>query len=548
VTSRLETMSVLSDVDASDQPYAIYLPPRWSRVKKYPLVVSLHGAGTNHRINLRRVFGVESGLEDGTGYSDNSLPSTSVDYIVICPFARGSMGYQGVAEKDVYDVLADVQRRYRIDEDRIYLTGLSMGGGGTLWLGLTRPDIWAAVAPVAPKFVAPMAQQLAPNALNLGVHIFQGGKDRRSCVENSREWARRLRALETRVIDYTEYPDMGVPAWEYAYKDGAIFNWFQQFTRNRFPSRVRFLSASYKYASAYWVELTKLRSGVLAKIEAEFVGHNDLQITTEALGGFTLKLDGHPLYSSEHPLEIRLDGSQFCTNDLSFCKETGYWKVGRRIPLVGEKERGSEGPICEAFAGRHVYVYGTAGNPNQEEIQRRRGQATRAANWQNATWHLLLGSFLSSVAPPNVFFPVIPDRYAARKEYSRHSLILFGDRNTNSAIGQLSRQLPLELCTGAVDYGLVFVTFLGGRYIVVNSGIPWWTGANPSKRSGFGFLSVEQGVLYTFGDFLLFRGSLDNVIFEGRFDQNWRLSREDTTKVKETGVCTIPEQSTQSIG
>ena len=57
------------------------------------------------------------------------------------------MGYQGIAEKDVYDVLADVKARFSVDEDRVYLTGLDMGGGGALWLGLTRPDIWAASWP-----------------------------------------------------------------------------------------------------------------------------------------------------------------------------------------------------------------------------------------------------------------------------------------------------------------------------------------------------------------------------------------------------------------
>jgi len=52
-----------------------------------------------------------------------------VDFIIVCPFARGNMAYQGVAEQDVYDALADVQRRYAVDEDRIYITGSSTGGG-----------------------------------------------------------------------------------------------------------------------------------------------------------------------------------------------------------------------------------------------------------------------------------------------------------------------------------------------------------------------------------------------------------------------------------
>ena len=77
-------------------------------------------------------------------------PVRDVDFLIAAPYARGTMGYRGIAEKDVYDVLADVERRFPVDEDRVYLTGISMGGGGALWLGLTRPDVWAAVAPVCP--------------------------------------------------------------------------------------------------------------------------------------------------------------------------------------------------------------------------------------------------------------------------------------------------------------------------------------------------------------------------------------------------------------
>ena len=44
------------------------------------------------------------------------------ELIVACPLARGAMGYQGIAEQDVYDVVADVERRYPVDRDRVYLT------------------------------------------------------------------------------------------------------------------------------------------------------------------------------------------------------------------------------------------------------------------------------------------------------------------------------------------------------------------------------------------------------------------------------------------
>src|SRR5688572_22738766 len=139
-----QVVTFFSAIDDTDQPYGLYIPKSYDDSKKYPLVISLHGAGSNHRLNLRRVFGQGNRMGETDAEASRNFPQfKDVDFIVATPLARGTMGYQGIAELDVYDVLADVRGRFNIDEDRIYLTGLSMGGGGTLWLGLTRPDIWA---------------------------------------------------------------------------------------------------------------------------------------------------------------------------------------------------------------------------------------------------------------------------------------------------------------------------------------------------------------------------------------------------------------------
>src|SRR3954447_24123854 len=143
------TVTFRSTVDGSEQPYALYVPKRLAPGRAYPLILSLHEEESNHIANLRHVFGLPARYGETALQTMTVMPPLrDVDFLVACPFARGTMGYQGIAEQDVYDVLADVKSRYAVDEDRIYLTGASMGGGGALWLGLTRPDLWAAVAPV----------------------------------------------------------------------------------------------------------------------------------------------------------------------------------------------------------------------------------------------------------------------------------------------------------------------------------------------------------------------------------------------------------------
>ena len=131
-----QVLTFHSDVDDTEQPYAIYIPKAFSEKKTYPLVVMLHGAGSNHRLALRRVFGKSNSEGENDVEASIYFPKwKDVEYIVVSPLARGTMGYQGVAEKDVWNVIADVKKRFKIDENRTYLTGLSMGDGGTMWIG-----------------------------------------------------------------------------------------------------------------------------------------------------------------------------------------------------------------------------------------------------------------------------------------------------------------------------------------------------------------------------------------------------------------------------
>ena len=96
-----------STVDGSEQPYALYTPKSLDPGRRYPLVMSLHEEESNHVMNLKRVFGLpprygETGLQ-----ALSTLPLLrGVDCLVACPLARGTMGYQGIPEQDVYDVLA----------------------------------------------------------------------------------------------------------------------------------------------------------------------------------------------------------------------------------------------------------------------------------------------------------------------------------------------------------------------------------------------------------------------------------------------------------
>jgi predicted esterase len=518
-----------SDVDGTAQPYALYVPQNVDASRRYPLVVSLHSEGSNHRLDLRRVFGRGNLFRQTDAEAGNGPfpPFPNVDYFVVSPLARGSMGYQGIAEKDVYDVLAQVQRRFPIDEDRVYLTGASMGGGGALWLSLTRPDLWAAVAVVSP-IPLPGTEELASNALDLPVRLFQGELDPLVSAASTRTWESRLHEGGAKV-EYTEYPMARHNVWDYAYRGASVFGWFARFKRERFPARVRFATRSHQYSSAYWVQLDGLTPGSLATVDARFTALNRIEVLTSGLDGFTLRAAGHPQYAAGRPVVIVVDGRELKAGPraaLSFVKTEKGWVASRyfRSPLA--KGPGQEGPIRQALARKHLYVYGTADSPDEKELARRRAQAERAANWAAPPLPLLLT------------LRALPDRDVTEADLAGADLVLFGTRQTNSLIARYGGRLPIELNPSAADYGLVAIAPAGDRYILVSSGLAWWAGPAAAAKPGAPAPPAYKALL-EMGDYVVFRRSLTTVVAAGLFDRDWKVPAGEAAKLAASGVVQI---------
>ncbi len=537
-----QDLSFFSKVDETDQPYAVYIPKNFDESRKYPLVVFLHGAWSNHRLGLRRAFGQgniqgEDFIKPGNVPVETDLESTrywpelkDVDCIVAAPYARGTAGYQGIPEQDVYEMLNDLKSRFSIDEDRIYLTGLSMGGGGTIWLGLTRPDIWAAIAPCCPAPPDESAE-LASNVSNLPVHLFVGDKD--FLHKTTLDWKAKFEKV-TPEVSYIEYPGIGHNSWEYAYKDGFIFEWFSQFKRELFPEQVKFNTKCYKYNKAYWIKFDDLTPGTLASIDAQFIATNNIEISTSGLEAFTLNLEGHPMFNPGKKGSVTLDSKSFTfkTSDaVSFMKEDGLWVNKKFTPGLTAKQLGAEGPLSAAVSSNHVYVYGTEGDLSQEVIAERRAAIASLADWSGMGGRIM------------VFPRVIADREVRQSDYETSNLILFGTKETNSVIAKFADKLPVHLNPDAAkDYGLVYIFPLNNHYVIINSGFPWWTPPKQTEgQGGMAFVGLKVETLNQFEDFILFKETPDNVVAEGRFDNNWNLPDDAASAMNATGVVTLIE-------
>jgi predicted esterase len=512
-------LAVTSTVDGSQQPYALYLPRSFDSPKEYGLLISLHSEDSNHRLNLTQVLGIVgrgSMAPEGTGFPT----LRDQDLIVATPLARGTMGYQGIAEQDVYDVLADVERRYPVDPDRVYLTGISMGGGGALWLAETHPDIWAGVAAMCPDTM-PGSEEMAANLLDIPLRLYHGDQDTIVSVSSSRAWHRRL--LDAGVpAAYTEYPATRHNVWDTAYSKAGVLEWLAGLRRNRWPDRVRFVSPTYKYNSAYWVRIDGLTPGTAAQIDARRALNGDLQVITKNLDGFTLTSHG------SDPALVTIDGTVVRLRrgaPLSFNKAPTGWRQG--LVATAGKHLGAEGPIVRALSGRQIYVYGTLGAETDEELAERRKVAEAAANWSTVRSHLLLT------------LPVKADREVTAADIDSSDLLLFGTANSNTLVARFASRLPIELCPDAADYGLLFIAPIGKHYVLVNSGLPWWTGADEAAVSGYPWMPAKYRELISFGDYVLFRGNATQVVAQGRFDANWKVPPSAAASLTAAGTLRI---------
>lgn len=502
-----QVLAFQSAIDGSDQPYAVYIPKRFDAKKRYPLVVSLHGAYSNHRLNLRRVLGESNRPGETDAEASRYFPALpDVDFIVASTLARGTMGYRGVAETDVWAMIDDVKKRFPIDEDRMYLTGLSMGGGGTLEIGLLRPDLWAAIAPLCP--VPPyFGESHAANVLNVPVYFHHGDADPVVPVKVSRDWSKLMKDAGVDV-NVKEYPGVQHNVWEPAYKDAAIFKWFAQHKRNRFPDRVRYASQSLRFPGAYWVEFLAIPPGKTATIDARFTAPNRVEVTSQNLPAFSLALAGHPKYDAKKPLTVIVNG------------EPRTFAAGE-APRFGTPAAATP-VVNDVTAARHVYVYGTADKPSREEAARRREVATQAAEWVGGGQRVAY------------FARVIPDSQV-RPSDEEANLILFGDAATNSLIAKHASRAPLALRAGkGADHGLIYAMpgEKSGTLIVVNSGLPFWTGGERTQRGGYGFLPLQHRILMSIGEFLLFKDDVRTVLSEGVIAEKKASLPADVVEVK----------------
>lgn len=230
-------------VDGQEYRYQVYVPRVFSRDTKWPVVLSLHGGGEYGSDGIRQTAGA---LAHATRRFPDRLPA-----IAIFPQARADKtpGWHLAGGRAALAALDQTLAEFNGDPDRVYLTGYSAGGNGTLFLASRHPDRFAALLVICPfvgEFRGTTSGVLYPSLAMPGdadayasvarriAHIptwlFHGDADSVVSVDESRKLAAALKAAGADV-QYTELPGVNHDAWTPAYARPDVLEWLLRQSR-----------------------------------------------------------------------------------------------------------------------------------------------------------------------------------------------------------------------------------------------------------------------------------------------------------------------------
>jgi predicted peptidase len=230
-------------------PYRIFLPPGYNESKRYPLLVYLHGRGERGSDNRAKMFD-GSGLFRGANSIISPNGQARFASVVIVPQCSDKsvdqewahwvgnspeQPFAGLGEDGSYrqhpqpsesgaaalELIDSIIGNYAVDTARVYLTGISMGGFGAWDFATRRPDLFAAVVPMAGYSDPATAQRIK----TIPVWVFHGDRDEYNPVEGSRNMVKVLRSLGAEV-KYTEYPGLNHgQTFKEAWKNQDLLPW-----------------------------------------------------------------------------------------------------------------------------------------------------------------------------------------------------------------------------------------------------------------------------------------------------------------------------------
>ena len=200
--------------DGHESPYVVFVPHTYDGTKEVPVILFLHGAGETKG-------GTAMPIQQGIANHIRGKREKTFPAITIIPQAE-TRGWQaeGPNAKRALAMLDATMKEYKCDANRVYLTGLSMGGYGTWSVAFHHPERWAAIVPICGGGDPKGAEKIK----DIPCWVWHGDQDRAVKVDLSRQMVEALKKAGGSPR-YTELAHIGHNSWDAAYASDDLYAW-----------------------------------------------------------------------------------------------------------------------------------------------------------------------------------------------------------------------------------------------------------------------------------------------------------------------------------
>jgi len=249
-----------------EMSYALYVPENYDPQLAYPLIVCLHGAGF-----------------EGDSYLDRWKTRLGEKSLLLCPTIGAGAWWSPQGEALVMAAVDAVMSKYRIDPERVFLTGMSNGGIGTYLVGIFHSDRFSAFAPMAggiPEEIFPFLK----NFSTAGTYIIHGAADQVMPVDLSRKVSAYLKKAEIPHVyrEHTqEHPSAGghfFPREELP----ALVDWFEGQKRIADPATLISVRDKVHLAPYYWTEINET-DGEVADLQQSIFDNTAIELVRDGI-------------------------------------------------------------------------------------------------------------------------------------------------------------------------------------------------------------------------------------------------------------------------
>jgi pimeloyl-ACP methyl ester carboxylesterase len=291
-------------------PYSLSIPQSYEPTRDYPLVVCLHGAGFT-----------------GEAYLDRWKTRLGEGYILACPTYPAGAWFTRRAEELVLATIRTVQQRYRIDSNRIFLSGMSNGGIGAWLIGMHHAPLFAGLAPMA-SGIDDVLFPFLENLRTTPVYIIHGSQDQVMPVDLSRKLAGELKHMGYPFI-YREHDRTHPMAGGHFFPREELpdlVKWFDVQRRTATPKVITVVRDASHLLPFGWVRIDatdriasfsedlidkrddSIRQRSYARLTARVAGPNQIEVLTDQVRQYTLFLN-EDLVDLSKPVQITTNGA-----------------------------------------------------------------------------------------------------------------------------------------------------------------------------------------------------------------------------------------------